>query len=114
MSQVSEVNEYILQSTPLPAHDVMPDKETCEFKFQIDILNLQMEKIRKKLMSDLSWSMYPPPESDFFLSEVRFELASVPSPQNQKKFFYLKLDLSWPMYPPPIRIKKLFFIQSEI
>ena len=35
MSQVSEVNECILQSSPhpppLPAHDAMPDKETCEF-----------------------------------------------------------------------------------
>ena len=40
MSQVSEINEFILQSTPpppFPAHDVMSDKETCEFQFQMDI-----------------------------------------------------------------------------
>ena len=38
MSQASEVNEHILQSTsPLPAHDIIPDKETCKFQFQMDI-----------------------------------------------------------------------------
>ena len=37
MSQVSKANECILQSTPppLPAPDVMPEKETCEFQFQM-------------------------------------------------------------------------------
>ena len=36
-------------------------------------------------MSDLSWPMYPPPESEnFFLSEVRFELANVPPPPGLK------------------------------
>ena len=38
MSQVSEANECILQSTPPhPAPDVMPEKEPCEFQFQMDI-----------------------------------------------------------------------------
>ena len=38
MSQVSEANECILQSTPpVPAPDVMPEKEPCEFQFQMDI-----------------------------------------------------------------------------
>ena len=40
MSQVGEVNECILQFAtvpPLPADDVMPDKEICEFQFQMDI-----------------------------------------------------------------------------
>ena len=38
MSQVSKINECILQSTlSFPAHDAMPDKETCEFQFQMDI-----------------------------------------------------------------------------
>ena len=43
----------------------------------------------------------PPPRfRNFFLSEVRFELANAPThPQNQN-FFYLKLDLSWLMYQP--------------
>ena len=72
MSQVSEVNECILQSTPppLPAHDVMPDKETCEFQFQMDISNLQMEKIREK----------------YFLTNIRFELADLPPPPIRKFF----------------------------
>ena len=35
MSQVSEVNDCILQSIhPLPAHDVMPDKEIVNFNFR--------------------------------------------------------------------------------
>ena len=42
MSQVSEVNECILQSTPLPSPDVMPEKETCEFQFQIDVGKLDL------------------------------------------------------------------------
>ena len=37
MSKVSEVNECILQSAPLPSPDVIPEKETCEFQFQMDI-----------------------------------------------------------------------------
>ena len=38
MSQVSEVNECNLQSTPcLSAHYAMLDKETFEFQFQMDI-----------------------------------------------------------------------------
>ena len=39
MSQVSEVNECILQSTPppCPTPDVMHEKEPCEFQFQMDI-----------------------------------------------------------------------------
>ena len=36
MNQVSEVNECISQSTPpLPAPDVMPEKESCEFQINI-------------------------------------------------------------------------------
>ena len=40
MNQVSEVNECILQSTPLPPLSInyfMPEKETCEFQFHMDI-----------------------------------------------------------------------------
>ena len=39
MSQVSKLNECILQSTP-PPHSItyfMPEKETCEFQFHMDI-----------------------------------------------------------------------------
>ena len=37
MSQVNEVNECILQSTPLSITYFMPEKETCEFQFHMDI-----------------------------------------------------------------------------
>ena len=50
-------------------------------------------------------------QKKFFLTNVRFELANVPThPQNQN-FFYLKLDLSWLMYQPTTPgLKKIFKI----
>ena len=56
----------------LPAHAVMHDKETCEFQFQMDILKFVDGKNQEKI---------------FFISEDRFELADVPTPQNQKIVF---------------------------
>ena len=90
MSQVSKVNECIWQSAPLPAHDAMPNKETCEFQFQMDIWNLQMEKIRKR----------------YFLPDVRFELVNVtpwkrPPKSSKKKCSFLDyiqfLMIGWVM-----------------
>ena len=126
MSQVSEVNECILQSAPpppFPAHDAMPDKETCEFQFQMDIWNLQMKKNQKKIF--LNWCQIwvgqcmpclPPRNKKVGLKvKVTFQFWLMYAPQKSEIFFYPKLDLSWPMYPPPPpKNQKIFFFYLKL
>ena len=116
MSQVSEVNECILQSTspPPPFQHMMLclTRKLVSFNFRWIFEICRWKKSDKK----------------YFLTNVRFELGNVPPPpppqnekvgfwvkmtfwfslmyppphpQNHKKFFYPKLDLSWLMYPHP-------------
>ena len=59
-------------------------------------------------MSDLSWLMYPPLESEkFFLSKVGFELADV-SPPGIRKFFLSEVRFELADVPPPPGLENIF------
>ena len=95
MHQVSEVNECILQSTPLPFQHMMLwlTRKLVNFNFKW-IFEICRWKFRKK----------------FFFTYVRFELVNVPPPPQNQKFFLSKVKFELadvpPPHPPPPGLKK--------
>ena len=83
---------------PLPAHDAMPDKKKLvNFNLRWIFEICRWKKIKK-----------------YFLTDVRFELASVPaptphSPVNEKVGFWVKVTFwFWLMYLLPPESEKKF------
>ena len=93
----------------------MPEKETCEFKFQMCCamytppprLEKKFWKVYVSPKVDLSWAMTPQDWEKIFwkvyFSIGGFELYNVPHPGLEKyfgRYIFLKVDLSLVMYPP--------------